>query len=379
MGGAELSTKVIADNLAKHKDITVDILAHGEKNESEAIGNTTVLRRNFGISSETLFNRYYGRPSGVIKKLRGKFSDIMKNKHLQDVYIRLFSKYDVIIISGNAANMGRRNMWIAAQKTKVPMIQILRDPILLYFKDCKPNKYQWLDRVYRFFSLKNLQNVPYIVGPTHAIIELHKKLGAKLNSPTVISNTVSDEFCHIVPFSEKDNVILYVGAVSKRKGCATLISAFIKAASAIPDYKLVLVGKVEDVKIPIADNIISMGHLDMNEVYKKMAHSKLLVLPSEWEEAFGRVVVEAVFNNTIAIGSDRGGIPELFKFDSNYVFENGNIEELAKYLVKFANMESGEYQLHLRNLLNEFDRFRVERNIEQWHNYLMEIILTSKR
>lgn len=38
-----------------------------------------------------------------------------------------------------------------------------------------------------------------------------------------------------------------------------------------------------------------------------MKKSKVVVLPSEWEEAFGRVLIESIFNGTIAIGSDRGG------------------------------------------------------------------------
>ena len=46
---------------------------------------------------------------------------------------------------------------------------------------------------------------------------------------------------------------------------------------------------------------------DMREVYAK---TKVLAVPSVWEEAWGRVATEAQFSGIPVVGSDRGGIPE---------------------------------------------------------------------
>lgn len=46
---------------------------------------------------------------------------------------------------------------------------------------------------------------------------------------------------------------------------------------------------------------------DMRKIY---AETKILVLPSLWEEAWGRVATEAHFSGIPVIGSSRGGIPE---------------------------------------------------------------------
>jgi glycosyltransferase involved in cell wall biosynthesis len=46
---------------------------------------------------------------------------------------------------------------------------------------------------------------------------------------------------------------------------------------------------------------------DMREVYKK---AKVLLVPSMWEEAFGRVAVEAQINGIPVIASNKGGLPE---------------------------------------------------------------------
>lgn len=49
---------------------------------------------------------------------------------------------------------------------------------------------------------------------------------------------------------------------------------------------------------------------NLGEVFKQ---SKYLLVPSQWEEAFARVIVEAGLNNCIVIASNTGGIPEAMK------------------------------------------------------------------
>jgi glycosyltransferase involved in cell wall biosynthesis len=47
--------------------------------------------------------------------------------------------------------------------------------------------------------------------------------------------------------------------------------------------------------------------LDMRRIYSRTG---LLLVPSTWEEGFGRVVVEAQMSGIPAVASDRGGLPE---------------------------------------------------------------------
>jgi glycosyltransferase involved in cell wall biosynthesis len=55
-------------------------------------------------------------------------------------------------------------------------------------------------------------------------------------------------------------------------------------------------------------NVVVEGPVrDIRSVYRK---TRILVLPSTWEEAWGRVATEAQFSGIPVVGSGRGGIPE---------------------------------------------------------------------
>lgn len=57
-------------------------------------------------------------------------------------------------------------------------------------------------------------------------------------------------------------------------------------------------------------------------------HAKLLIVPSVWNEAFGRVSVEAQFLGIPVLVSNRGGLPETVSYDeSKIVFNHLNPEE----------------------------------------------------
>jgi glycosyltransferase involved in cell wall biosynthesis len=58
----------------------------------------------------------------------------------------------------------------------------------------------------------------------------------------------------------------------------------------------------------------------------------VLVVPSLWHEAMGRVVLEAFAHGIPVIGSDRGGIPELIDKDCGWIFDPDKPEELRGIL-----------------------------------------------
>src|SRR5690606_641011 len=97
------------------------------------------------------------------------------------------------------------------------------------------------------------------------------------------------------------------------KGFAT----FLEIAKKLPDQRFLVVESwplAQDDKRSLLESISKLGNAEYSDrvpnvetIYRK---TKLLLVPSIWEEAFGRVVIEAESCGIPVIASARGGLPE---------------------------------------------------------------------
>ena len=67
-----------------------------------------------------------------------------------------------------------------------------------------------------------------------------------------------------------------------------------------------------------------------------MAKSNLVVLPSLYEEQYGRVIQEAVGCGSLAMGSIVGGIPEIIN-DKDLLFKKGDTKELSNKINRLSD------------------------------------------
>ena len=102
-----------------------------------------------------------------------------------------------------------------------------------------------------------------------------------------------------------------------------------------------------------------------------MSNSDLVVLPSIYEEQYGRVIQEAVASGSLAIGSNVGAIPEIIK-DKNLIFKNKDSDELAKKINKLKN--SNFYKTKINTL---YSRIMKERTLEKQLNILKKYLNES--
>ncbi len=73
---------------------------------------------------------------------------------------------------------------------------------------------------------------------------------------------------------------------------------------------------------------------DMREVY---AQTKVLLVPSQWEEGYGRIASEAQFSGIPVIGSDRGGLPEAIGTGGVVLTADAPAEDWAQSLRDILN------------------------------------------
>ena len=64
-------------------------------------------------------------------------------------------------------------------------------------------------------------------------------------------------------------------------------------------------------------SVTMAGHVSRPEVSRILAASRAVVVPSQWEETFGMVAVEAMAAGTAAVASAHGAFPELITHGSD--------------------------------------------------------------
>lgn len=129
--------------------------------------------------------------------------------------------------------------------------------------------------------------------------------------------------------------VLYVGRLTEEKGLRTLINAWRRKACS---GQLVIVGEgpLSGFVAEVAGSGLGIqwrGRQTLDATLDLMGRAKAVVVPSEWAEPFGRVVVESFARGTPVIAASAGALSELVQDGENgWLYEPGNVDELSTHL-----------------------------------------------
>ncbi len=166
---------------------------------------------------------------------------------------------------------------------------------------------------------------------------------------------------------ENDIVLIYCGRTVKEKGIKELIEAY-KMLNNNENIKLLIVGssqfgnnvktnydkELQNLSKDISENIIYTGFIHNKELYKMYQIADISVVPSICEEAFGLVIVEAMYNKLPIITTKSGGIPEIVNNNCAYILDKNeelviniknSIEDLIENPQKRNLMGENGYQI----------------------------------
>lgn len=161
--------------------------------------------------------------------------------------------------------------------------------------------------------------------------------------------------------------VLYVGRLDAPKGVETLCRAW----QAIDDLPLKIVGdgplsgRVKAL-VGAKDNVQVLGHRQRDEVAELMGRASLLVVPSEWYEPFGLVIVESFARGTPVLASAIGPLTELVEDGVNgATFTAGEPTDLATQARRLLSRP--ERLLPLRDVARRsyLTRYTADRNYQQ--------------
>jgi glycosyltransferase involved in cell wall biosynthesis len=126
---------------------------------------------------------------------------------------------------------------------------------------------------------------------------------------------------------------LYFGRLAPEKGVDTLITAATQAnvklriAGTGPDENRLKTLAISSEKIEF------MGYRSGENLKTLLREAKAIVLPSQWYENAPMSILEAYACGKPVIAARIGGIPEMLQDgQTGYLFESGNVEELATHL-----------------------------------------------
>jgi glycosyltransferase involved in cell wall biosynthesis len=160
----------------------------------------------------------------------------------------------------------------------------------------------------------------------------------------------------IYPFVETSNyevgntgdAILHVNP-SRHKG----IQITLDVADKLRDQEFLIVGNEGSTQIQMRieslPNVSFKGYVeDMRDIYRQC---KLVLMPSQWPEPYGRIPIEAGISGIPTICSNSGGLPESVGIQDCVV----------------DSSEPSDYITRIRHILDDYDEFskRAKRNAEE--------------
>ncbi|MEB3206264.1 MAG: glycosyltransferase family 4 protein [Vampirovibrionales bacterium] len=167
---------------------------------------------------------------------------------------------------------------------------------------------------------RQLNVVSHFICPSQALADVIQTGGRiEAHRLHVIANALSDDWFVPTPATTAGDYFLFVGRLSREKGCHLLIDAM---ASLPPSIGLKIVGDGEQRTALEAQanalgrtNIEFLGHLPPQHLKTVYGGAIALVLPCLWFEAFGRVLLESMACGRPAIASAIGGCTEIIQHE----------------------------------------------------------------
>ncbi len=212
----------------------------------------------------------------------------------------------------------------------------------------------------RLYILSKVEKLIFVSEWTRNrfFIDLDKKLITKTE---IIYPSVNKQ-----KIKNKKKIITYVGKLNYSKGYDLFEKAVTRILDEYPKWKSFSVGDEERRNIYIQhSNHEELGFLSHKKTIDLLNVSEISVVPSRWEEPFGRTALEATSCGCATIISNRGGLPE--------TTENAIILRKLDYHNIYNEIKKLITNTKLRNKIQKLSRNNVKHLISENTKFIDEI------
>lgn len=232
-----------------------------------------------------------------MKILGGSMEGLRKRGELEEF------EPDLLLAQHELAYLGS---WCSGKKD-VPMICFLRDYENLYderfYGRYKPDAV--LNYTTSYITERYTRK---IMDRSSEIISNSEYLGERYENYFDVDTETVYPFVDLEDYrvEETGKKILHVNP-TEEKG----IDITLEIAEKMPEQEFIVAGttKKEEVKERMREmeNVEHLGYVDMKEAYRQ---TRIALVPSEWEEPYGRIPIEAGASGIPSIATANGGLPE---------------------------------------------------------------------
>jgi glycosyltransferase involved in cell wall biosynthesis len=363
MGGAEISTQILAESLSDITKVNIITVGGHRKKEGiieEEINKVSVLR----LPSNNLYWIGERKKRHIINKILWHIINGYNVFQYKEVKRVLLKVQPSIIHTQNLPGLSL-GVWKAAHELGIPIVHTLRDYSLL----C-PVHSSIYSTMYRKIVRNNSKNVSSVIGISNFILNKHLDEGLfQFSKKYVVPNVVEDAVISKEKNFTKNPLILgYFGQLESNKGVQFLIQAVKKIPCEIVS-RLFIVGngQLKEELLDQSDNdprIIFLGKLEQKKVRDIMGQVDLTIVPSIWEEPFGRVIIESYQVGTPVYASNVGGIPEVI-ISSKFLFEPQNSNAILKAVKSYFDMSSEEKSIIQKNCIEHCANFNSKISLKK--------------
>ncbi len=311
----------LTDKLASQKNKVTLFAAGDSDTKAELVSTAPEALEKLNLSEESIKRHYHL----LISKCYNRASD-----------------FDIIHSHFNLLTLFYSGL------VSTPTVQTFHSPIV---DELKPFLYQFRNRPFISFSLAQRKTMP------------------ELNWIANIYHGVDTKIFTFNP-APKD-YFLYLGRITYKKGVHLAIEA-----AEIAKVPLIIAGKSfpeekywhkEIEKHVDGDKVKYVGETGLKEKIKLYQNAKAVLFPTQYEEAFGLVMIESMACGTPVIGWNKGSVPEVIS-DGKTGFVVSSIPDMVK-AIKSVDSISRE---HTRKRAEQY--FSVEKMVSGYEKVYSRVV-----
>jgi glycogen(starch) synthase len=340
VGGAEISVQTLVEELARQGlECVVVSLSSTPADSVDSVNGIRVYR----VASRNLYIPFSG-PKSRFAKLLWHLKDIFNARMARQVGRILDFEQPDWVSAHNLAGFSVA-VWREVKFRGFGLSHMLHDYYLMCPKSTMFRGNRNCGQPCAFCRTLSLpkrsesRRVDLVIGISHHVLQTHVAGGYFPRAHAVAINNARsyerNDVAHLPHSTSGPLRIGYIGRLHQSKGVEVLLDAVLTLPPG--DWTLRLAGRPVDPAYGAnlatrydRPEIEFCGHVAPDEFYRSI---DVLVVPSNWHEPLGMVVVESLGFGIPVIGARGGGIPEILgEGGPGWLFEPGNVEELSAIL-----------------------------------------------